>query len=73
MTANRQALIAVLGKIQNSAKFQNIDIMTYAGWRGVTDADVQAHVMSYFVRLGKKRQAEVLAFVREMQAKSLAA
>ena len=67
MTDNRKNLIRILGRVQNSVQFQNVDILTFAGWKDVTDAEVGAHIISCFGSLDKKRQSEILSQVRELQ------
>jgi hypothetical protein len=44
LSANRLDQIAALNQIESHPAHAIHDIVTFAGWRGVTDEDVQQHI-----------------------------
>lgn len=62
MTTRRQDLIAAVAQIQNHPAHNHHDILTFCGWRDVTEADIEHHIEAnmrmiaeYSNRAGRRR------------------
>ena len=68
MTTTRKNLITILGYIQNSVRFQDVDIMTFAGWHDVSEAHIRKHILDCFAQLDNVRKSQIHAMVCELRA-----